>query len=145
MDLQEFAQLEGSFGQLHDFFAPAFGRQQWRGRRRDYLRGLLTQASERGNAENLAEVVEGASPRVLQRFLTEAKWDDQAVVRQLQAYLAPRLSHPEAVWAVDESSFPKQGRKSVGVARQYCGALGKVASCQSGIFLAYISPRGRAW
>ena len=144
MDLQEFARLEASFRQFHAHFAPAFGRQQWRERSRDYLRGLLTQASERGNAENLSEAVEGASPRVLQRFLTEAKWDDQAVIRQLQAYLGPRLSHPEAVWAVDDSSFPKQGKKSVGVARQYCGALGKMANCQSGVFLAYVSPRGRA-
>ena len=42
------------------------------------------------------------------------------------------------------SDFPKQGRKSVGVARQYCGRLGKVANCQAGMFLAYVSPRGRA-
>ena len=144
MDLQEFERLEESFQQFHTHFAPAFGRQQWRERSRDYLRGLLTQASERGNAENLSEAVEGASPRVLQRFLTEARWDDQAVLRQLQAYLGPRLSHPEGVWAVDDSSFPKQGKKSVGVARQYCGALGKMANCQSGVFLAYVSPRGRA-
>lgn len=144
MDVQEFERLEESFRQFHADFAPAFGRQQWRERSRDYLRGLLTQASERGNAENLSEAVAGTSPRVLQRFLTEAKWDDQAVIRQLQAYLGPRLSHPEAVWAVDDSSFPKQGKKPAGVARQYCGALGKMANCQSGVFLAYVSPRGRA-
>lgn len=96
------------------------------------------------NAETLSAAVVGASPRVLPRFLTAAKWDDQAVLRQLQVYLAPRLSHPEAVWAVDDSSFPKQGKKSAGVARQYCGALGKVANCQSGVFLASVSPRGRA-
>jgi SRSO17 transposase len=143
MNLQEFAQLEERFREFHAFFAPVFGRKQWRERSRDYLRGVLTQASERGNAENLAEAVEGASPRVFQRFLTEAKWDDQAVVERLQAYLAPRLSHPDAVWALDDSGFPKQGKKSVGVARQYCGALGKMASCQVGVFLAYVSPRGR--
>lgn len=144
MDPQEFARLESSFHQFHAFFAPAFGRQQWRERSRDYLRGLLVQAQERGNAENLAEAVEGASPRVLQRFLTEARWDDQAVTRKLQEYLAPRLAHPEAVWIVDGSDFPKQGKKSVGVTRQYCGARGKVANCQAGVFLAYGSPRGRA-
>ncbi len=110
MDPQEFARLESSFQQFHAFFAPAFGRQQWQERSRDSLRGLLVQSQERGNAENLAEAVEGASPRVLQRFLTEAKWDDRAVTRKLQEYLAPRLTHPEAVWLVDGSAFPSRGR-----------------------------------
>ena len=144
MDLQQFERIEASFRQFHAALAPAFGRQQWRERSRDYLRGLLVQAAERGNAENLAEAVEGASARVLQRFLTEARWDDTAVTCGLQQELAPRLTHPEAVWAVDDSGFPKQGKKSVGVARQYCGALGKMANCQVGVFLAYLSPRGRA-
>jgi SRSO17 transposase len=144
MDLQEFARIEESFHQFHTEYAPAFGRQQWRERSRDYLQGLLVQSSERGNAENLAEAVPGASSRVLQRFLTEARWDDEAVTHCLQRDLAPRLTHPDAVWAIDDSGFPKQGKKSVGVARQYCGALGKMANGQVGVFLAYVSPRGRA-
>jgi SRSO17 transposase len=144
LDPREFDRLEASFRAFHAFFAPAFGRKQWRQRSRDYLRALLVQAGERGNAENLAEAVEGVSARVLQRFLTEASWDDLAVTEALQRYLAPRLSHPEAVFIVDGSDFPKQGKKSVGVARQYCGALGKIANCQAGIFLAYSGPRGRA-
>ena len=101
------------------------------------------QSGERRNAENLSETVP-ASARVMQRFLTEARWDDDAVMVRLQEYLAPRLAHPEAVWVLDGSDFPKQGRKSAGVARQYCGRLGKVASCQAGMFLAYVSPLGRA-
>ena len=80
----------------------------------------------------------------MQRFLTEARWSDETVIGRLQEYLAPRLGHPEAVWVFDGSDFPKQGRKSAGVARQYCGRLGKVANCQGGMFLAYVSPLGRA-
>ena len=80
----------------------------------------------------------------MQRFLTEARWSDDTVIGRLQEYLAPRLGHPEAVWVFDGSDFPKQGRKSAGVARQYCGRLGKVANCQAGMFLAYVSPLGRA-
>jgi len=143
LNVEEFARLEASFRQFHAEFAPAFGRKQWGERSQDYLRGLLVQAAERGNAENLSEVTD-ASERVLQRFLSEARWDERAVLQHLQTYLGPRLADPEAVWAVDESGFPKQGQKSVGVARQYCGALGKVAGCQIGVFLAYVSPRGRA-
>ena len=94
-------------------------------------------------ATPLSETVP-ASARAMQRFLTEAPWDDDLVTGHLQEYLGPRLEHAEAVWVLDGSDFPKQGRKSVGVARQYCGRLGKVANCQAGMFLAYISPLGRA-
>src|SRR5215211_4521102 len=143
MDLEAFERVYASFRVFHDHFAPLFRRRECRERGRDYLQGLLVQAQERRNAENLAELLP-VSARVLQRFLTESRWDDDAVIARLQQYLGPRLSHSLAVWAVDASSFPKQGTKSVGVARQYCGALGKVANCQVGVFLAHVGPRGRA-
>ena len=80
----------------------------------------------------------------MQRFLTDSPWDDEVIIGRLQEYLGTRLEHPEGVWVLDGSDFPKQGRKSVGVARQYCGRLGKVANCQAGMFLAYVSPLGGA-
>ena len=83
-------------------------------------------------------------PEGWQRFLTDSPWDDEVIIGRLQEYLGTRLEHPEGVWVLDGSDFPKQGRKSVGVARQYCGRLGKVANCQAGMFLAYVSPLGRA-
>ena len=107
------------------------------------LSPVLVQSGERRNAENLSETVPG-SARGMQRFLTDSPWDDEAIIGRLQEYLAPRLEHPEGVWVLDGSDFPKQGRKSAGVARQYCGRLGKVANCQAGMFLAYVSPLGRA-
>jgi SRSO17 transposase len=143
VDTQEFERVHAAFLAFHAEFAPHLGRKQWRERTRDYLRGLLVQGEERRNAENVSEAI-GVSARSLQRVLTEARWDDAAVTAHLQAYLAPRLNHPLAVFAVDESGFPKQGKKSVGVSRQYCGAVGKVANCQLGVFLAHVGPRGRA-
>ena len=143
MDAAVFERVYQAFEEFHSFFAVAFGRKQWREHSRHYLRALLVQSGERRNAENLSEPV-GVSARSLQRFLTDARWDDDRVTGCLQEYLGPRLGHPEAIWVLDGSDFPKQGRRSVGVARQYCGRLGKVANCQAGMFLAYISPLGRA-
>lgn len=143
MELADFQRVVERFRAFHAEFSRFFGRKQWREHAADYLQGLLVQSEERRNAENLAEVLP-RSARAVQRFLTEAKWNDTQVVRQLQTYLGPRLNDPLAVWAVDSSGFPKQGKHSVGVARQYCGALGKIASCQVGVFLAHVGPRGRA-
>ena len=143
MDAASFKRVYDSLQEFHAFFADSFGRKQWREHSGNYLQALLVQDQERRNAENLSESV-GVSARAMQRFLTEARWSDDAVIGRLQEYLAPRLGHPEAVWVFDGSDFPKQGRKSAGVARQYCGRLGKVANCQAGMFLAYVSPLGRA-
>jgi SRSO17 transposase len=105
------------------------GRTEARERSEQYLRGLLVQQTDRCNAENLAEVIAGATPRALQRFPTEATWSDQAVTSHLQAYVGRRLGGALKVYIVDDTSFVKQGRKSVGVVRQYSGRLGKVANC----------------
>ena len=143
MDAAAFERVYEAFGEFHSFFAPLFGRRESRDHSRNYLRALLVQSQDRRNAENLSESV-GVPARAMQRFLTAAPWDDDAVMGRLQEYLAPRLGHSEAVWVLDGSDFPKQGLKSAGVARQYCGRLGKVANCQAGMFLAYVSPLGRA-
>ena len=143
MDAAAFEQVYGAFGDFHAYFAPLFGRRETRERSGHYLQALLVQSRERRNAENLSETVPG-SARGMQRFLTDSPWDDEAIIGRLQEYLGTRLEHPEGVWVLDGSDFPKQGRKSAGVARQYCGRLGKVANCQAGMFLAYVSPLGRA-
>ena len=143
MEAGAFERVYQAFQEFHTYFAGAFGRKQWREHSMHYLQGLLVQSQERRNAENLSEMVP-VSARSMQRFLTEARWDDDAVIARLQEYLAPKLEHPLAVWVFDDSDFPKQGVKSARVARQYCGALGKIANCQTGVFLAHVGPRGRA-
>ena len=125
MDVAAFERVHEAFGEFHSFFAPLFGRSESRDHSQNYLRALLVQSQDRRNAENLSESV-GVPARAMQRFLTAAPWDDDAVMGHLQECLASRLGHPEAVWVLDGSDFPKQGRKSAGVARQYCGRLGRV-------------------
>ena len=96
MDAAAFEQVYEAFGEFHSFFGPLFGPREARDHSRHYLQTLLVQSQDRRNAENLSESV-GVSARAMQRFLTEAPWDDDAMMGRLQECLAPRLEHPEAV------------------------------------------------
>src|SRR5215218_1328181 len=109
----------------------------------DYLRGLIVDV-ERKNGWPLAERAGYGHPRGIQRVLDRYAWDAEAVRDDLRAYVAADLGDPDGVLVVDETGFPKQGRHSAGVARQYCGVLGKVANCQVGVVLGYAGPRGHA-
>lgn len=144
MEPKEFERVAASFAAFHREFAPLFGRREAQRRSEQYVRGLLVQQTDRRNAENLAEAVEGATPRALQRLLSTAPWSSARVIDRLRAYLGSRLSTPEGVFVLDDTGFAKKGGKSVGVARQYSGTLGKVGNCQVGVFLAYASVRGHA-
>jgi SRSO17 transposase len=144
MDPSELDRLADRFAALSRRYGPVFG--SWGGweRGEQYLRGLLVGGDDRRNAENLAEHVDGATPRALQRFLSEAPWSAERVITYLQEDVGPLLEEPDAVFVVDETGFVKQGTKSVGVARQYSGTMGKVGNCQVGVFLGYASSRGHA-
>jgi SRSO17 transposase len=144
MDEAEFARVAASFATCHAQFAPLVGRKEAQAHREQYVRGLLVQQTDRRNAENVAEVLNGVSARALQRFLTTAPGATEPVIAGLQAFLGPRLSTPDGIWISDESGVAKQGQHSVGVAQQYCGRLGKLANCQVGVVLAYASARGHA-
>ena len=129
---------------LHARVAPRFARPEVRARAGRYLAGLLGPV-ERRNGWQLAEQIGERAPDGVQRLLRTARWDAEAVRDDLRAYVVEHLGDPRAVLVVDETGFPKKGTKSVGVARQYCGPLGKVANCQVGVFLAYASPHGHAF
>jgi SRSO17 transposase len=122
---------------------PRFRRPEAWDHARDYLRGLLA-AVERKNGWQLAEQAGYRHPRGIQRVLDRYAWDADAVRDDLRRYVVAALGDPRAVLVVDETAFPKQGRHSAGVARQYCGTLGKRANCQVGVFLGYAAPGGHA-
>ena len=90
----------------------------------------------------MAEYAGDATPDGVQRLLAVYQWDADEVRDDLQGYVAEHLGDPGGVLVVDETGFLKQGRKSVGVKRQYSGTAGKVENCQIGVFLAYGSRRG---
>ena len=109
-----------------------------------YVQGLLCN-TERKNVEAIALGLEGpAVVRNLQRFITEYEWDEKSMRKKHWKLCAQNLADKQGVWSIDASEFPKKGEHSVGVAPQYCGALGKTANCQSGVFICYSSPKGHA-
>jgi SRSO17 transposase len=120
---------------------PHFRRPEAHTHAADYLRGLLAEV-ERKNGWQLAERVGYAHPRGIQRVLDRYVWDADAVRDDLRRYVIAELGNPAGILVVDETGFPKQGKHSVGVARQYSGTLGKIANCQVGVFLGYTSPQG---
>ena len=96
-----------------------------------YLQGLLLDG-ERKSIE----------PMSLQQFLGQSPWDDQAVMRTYRSTLAQSFASSQGIFVVDDTGLPKQGKHSVGVGHQYCGALGKQANCQVATSLHYVGPQG---
>jgi SRSO17 transposase len=123
--------------------APRFERAEPRKRVLAYLTGLLS-TTERKNGWQLAELAGEATPDGMQRLLSTAHWDADAVRDDLVAYVLEHLADLDAVLVLDETGFVKKGTKSVGVAPQYCGTVGKIANCQIGVFLAYATRHGPA-
>jgi SRSO17 transposase len=127
--------------EVQERLAPYFERAEPRQRAMAYIRGLISTA-ERKNGWQLAELAGEATPDGMQRLLNTAKWDADQVRDDLQAYILTHLADPEAVLVVDETGFVKKGTKSAGVAAQYSGTAGKIATSQIGVFLAYANRYG---
>ncbi len=113
-----------------------------------YLQGLLLDG-ERKSIEPLSHRVtlpQGLTSQdpeqALQQFVNQSPWDQKAVLRRYRAHLAEAFADPNGIFLFDDVSFPKQGAHSVGVQRQYCGALGKKANCQVAVSVHYVSPKG---
>lgn len=99
---------------------------------RRYVQGLLSDSARKSMEAMLARVTDPGSYQAFQHFITDAPWDTECVWRRLRTLVPEREG-----WLIfDSTSFPKQGTHSVGVARQYCGALGKIANCQVAVTAA---------
>ena len=138
-DVQCVGQELSEFTQL---FGDTFGRTEPKELCELYLKGLLSN-TDRKNVEAMALELDGPqSVRNLQRFVSDYQWDESWLRQRHWELCAESLSDEQGVWSIDASEFAKKGPASVGVAPQYCGALGKTANCQSGVFICYASPKG---
>ncbi len=125
----------------HDHFHDCFQRSETRENVFRYMVGQLSEI-ERKSIEPIAFKVEEGSVRSMQRAISEAVWDEEKMIHKYRSLVGDDLGDPDGVLIFDESGFRKKGDESAGVARQYCGNLGKVENCQVGVFAAYASPHG---
>lgn len=134
------AVFAGMMSRLERFaepFVERLRRPEQKKHAQTYVRGLLSDV-ERKNAEAIA-YRHDQDRQGLQTFIGTAPWDHKPVLEELARQVGQQLGESDGVIMFDPSAFPKKGSHSVGVARQWCGRLGKVDNCQVGVFMGYAS------
>lgn len=123
-------------------FLVNYRRQDQRAHATNVVRGLCSDL-EHKNAESIAYLF-GQDRKGIQHFVGVSPWDDESLREELARQIGSQLGEPDGVLVFDPSAFHKSGPQSVGVARQWCGRLGKLDNCQVAIYLAYVSSQGHA-
>lgn len=144
MDLteQDLENIAGALVHFHQEFHDCLGRIENRRLGLAYFSGLMSNSKAKSIEPIALEFLGEKAVRSEQRFMKSYRWDQEAMGTQHQTMLSHRISAPGGMITVDSSEFPKKGTESVGVARQYCGRIGKVENCQSGVFVGYTSEKG---
>src|SRR4051812_16590534 len=138
-------QVQGCQDRLTKFlerYLPCFYRAEQRATATLVIRGLLS-GLRRKTCEPIA-VEAGVHRKPVQFLVGAGKWDDDGVMAELRRHVREALGDDRAILILDPGAFPKTGTESCGVARQWCGRLGKQDHCQLGVFLAYAAPGGDA-
>jgi SRSO17 transposase len=104
---------------------------------RQYLSGLIQ--TQKKNMERMEEKVPESNEQSLQHFVTNSPWDGEAVLDQVTTQGSQMLGGDDSCLLIDETSFAKKGKRSVGVARQYSGRAGKIDNCQVAVFAALVA------
>jgi len=132
-------ELKGFHAQFYDCFSGSEPRENlFR-----YTSGQFSNL-ERKSIEPIALNIQGGEVRSMQRFVSDVVWDESKLLYKYHRIVNEDMGDSNGVLIFDESGFVKKGNDSAGVAKQYCGNLGKVENCQVGVFAAYASPSGYA-
>jgi SRSO17 transposase len=142
MDTDDIKIMAEELVNFHQRFHDAYGRSEHHRLGLAYLSGLMSDAKGKSVEPIALEFLGTQSVRSLQMFMKNYRWDHEAMLTSHQKMLAPLIATPDGMINVDASDFLKKGKESVGVARQYCGAVGKTENCQSGVFVGYSSDKG---
>jgi SRSO17 transposase len=137
--------LEGVLGRLKEFvrpFAASLTHAQQREHAEEYVAGLVSNV-KRKNIETIAYLHE-QDRQPLQKFIGQNPWDARPLMGELARQIGATLGQGDGVLVIDPSGVVKQGKASVGVARQWCGRVGKVDNCQVGVYLGYVTRKEHA-
>jgi SRSO17 transposase len=132
--------FQGVAGRMQAFvkpFADLLGHPEQREHASNYVSGLVSDL-EKKNVESIA-YRHDQDRRALQHFIGCAAWDHQPLFMELAEQVGREIGEPDGVIVFDPSAFPKQGKQSVGVARQWCGRLGKLDNCQVAVYMGYVT------
>jgi SRSO17 transposase len=141
MGLHGAKDIESRFARYVDGLVSVIGHADRAAPLRDYCMGLVL-PGERKSVEPMAAITApertAAQHQSLLHFVGQGGWSDEEVLAKVRAQVLPRIERHGAIeaWIIDDTSFPKQGRHSVGVSHQYCGQLGKQANCQVAVSLS---------
>lgn len=130
MNIRQVNSVKGKLEEFVQIFAENLGRKERQHWCHIYLCGLLLNI-ERKSIEPIAKAVNGGNVQALQQFVNQSPWDYESILSTLRFTVREKLKTENEVWNLDDTSLPKKGKNSVGVAHQYCGALGKLSNCQS--------------
>jgi SRSO17 transposase len=137
--------LRGLAPRLEGFVQPfvaALGSGAQRQNATHNIRGLVSNLG--GKTAEAIAYLHDRERQGLQKFVGQSPWDHRPLLAELARQVGAELGEPDGVLVFDPSAFPKKGTGSVGVARQWCGRLGKLENCQVGVYLAYVSRREHA-
>src|SRR5438309_11499637 len=137
--------LKGVMPRLESFLQPfvvALQSAEQRTNAQQYVQGLVSELDGK-DIESIA-YLHDRERQGLQKFIGQADWNHRPLVGELVQQVGAELGEADGVLVFDPSAFPKKGTESVGVARQWCGRLGKVDNCQVGVYLGYVSRREHA-
>src|SRR5581483_1153968 len=145
MDARKLSKLRKDLIAFLDAVVGGLGHPRRRRWCEAYMRGVLLDGQRKSiepMAARLRKIEQGTEDyeQALQQFVNQSPWDEQAVLDGLQAWVGQQFGS-EGYLILDDTGFPKQGRQSVGVARQYTGTLGKVANCQVAVTLQFATSR----
>ena len=135
MDAKQMRQLRGKLRRFLGRFEDCFGRRDTRAHLPVYIKGQLSDLPDK-SVEPIA-VKAGVAPRTLQEFLSQLQWDDDCMRDRVQEIVRDEHAGPHAIGIIDETSFVKQGDKTPGVQRQWCGTIGKKENCMVTVHLGY--------